>query len=684
MDSFRPKELSWLAFNERVLQEAAKSQVPLIERFRFLGIYSNNLDEFFRVRVATLRRLGELDGRFDDILGDDPKVIQKKVNQLVLSQRQRYQQIQEELVKELAEHDIFFVNETQVSTDQRDFILRYFYTKVRPKLMPIMIDQVHKFPELDDDAIYLATILGRQNREKKRYALIKVPTDELPRFLILPRKGNKKYMMFLDDVIRLGLDDLFHVQKYDYTEAYTIKVTKDAELDIDDDLGDSYVKKIAIGLKRREEGDPVRLIYDVKIPEFFLAHLKKRMGLREGDAVIPGGRYHNLKDFIKIPNLGPKRLIYPSLDPILHPDFMRNQSIFEKIRKKDILLHFPYHSFDHFIDLLREASIDPKVKGIKVTLYRLANHSSIVSALVSALKNGKQVMAVVELTARFNEQSNIEYSQMLREEGARVIYGVPGLKVHAKLCQITRREKGMDVQYSVIGTGNFNEDTAKVFSDILLFTRSPEIGNEVDSLFSFFRKNYRVGEYHYLIPSPFRLRRKFTSLIYKEIENAKLGRRAYIHLKLNNLVDQEVIQLLLMAARNGVEVRLNIRGMYSLVTPDDPDYSLESIAIIDRYLEHTRLFFFCNDGDEQVLFSSADLMARNLDRRVEVTCPVIDPALKKELRDFFDLQWKDNTQVRILDKELSNLHRPAGKRRVRSQMEFHRYLQEKAGRLLVK
>ena len=674
MDTFRPKEISWLSFNERVLQEAAKPHVPLIERFRFLGIYSNNLDEFFRVRVATLKRLGELGERFDDILGDDPKVINRKVNEIVLSQRKKYEEIQEQLVKELSTYNIHFVNETEVSGTHRDFIIQYFYAKVRPKLMPIMIDQVHKFPELDDDAIYLATILGKKDKERKRYALIKVPTDEFPRFLILPRKGNKKYIIFLEDVIRLGLDDLFHVQKYDYTEAYTIKVTKDAELDIDDDLGESYVKQIALGLKRREEGDPVRLIYDVKIPEYFLNHLKKRMGLREGDAVIPGGRYHNLKDFIKIPNLGSEKLVYAPLKPIRHPAFERNQSIFDKIRTKDILLHFPYHSFDHFIDLLREASIDPKVRGIKVTLYRMANHSSVISALLSALKNGKQVTAVVELTARFNEQSNIEYSQMLREEGARVIYGVPGLKVHAKLCQITRREKGFEVNYTVVGTGNFNEDTGKVFSDILLFTRNPEIGNEVDQLFSFFRKNYRVGDYHTLVPSPFRLRRKLTSWIYREIENAKLGKQAYIHLKLNNLVDREMIDMLLMAARNGVEVRLNVRGMYSLISPDDPEYNLQSIAIIDRYLEHTRLFFFCNGGEEEVYFSSADLMARNLDRRVELTCPILDPALKKELRDFFDLQWKDNTQVRILDKQLQNQHREPKKHKVQAQLEFYKYL----------
>jgi polyphosphate kinase len=678
MKNFRPKEISWLAFNERVLQEATKANVPLIERFRFLGIYSNNLDEFFRVRVATLKRISEFGKNFEDLLGDDPKVIHKAVNDIVLSQRIKYEEIHNKLNKELAKQGIHIINESQISDHHRHFIIQYFYKKVRPKLMPIMIDQVNKFPELDDDAIYLATILSKADRDRKRYALIKIPTDELSRFLILPRQSNKKFIIFLDDVIRLGLSDLFHIQKFDNTEAYTIKVTKDAELDIDDDLGESFVSKVAKSLKKREEGVPVRLVYDYRIPEFFLMFLKKRMGLGESDALIPGGRYHNLKDFIKMPNLGSEKLIYPDLPVIQHPAFRRNESIFDKIRKRDILLHFPYHSFDHFIDLLREASIDPKVSGIRITLYRLANYSSVISALLSALKNGKRVMAVVELTARFNEQSNIEYSEQLREEGARVIYGVPGLKVHAKLCQITRREKGVDTLYSLVGTGNFNEDTGKVFSDILLFTNNFEIGQDVSKLFDFFKRNYRVSNYNLLMPSPFAFRFQFTALVKQEIENAKKGKKAYIHLKLNNLVDQEIIDLLLIASRSGVEVRLNIRGMYSLIQPDDPDYNIEAIGIIDRFLEHTRIFYFCNDGEEKIFFSSADLMTRNLDRRVEVTCPVLDPGIKQQLRDFFDIQWKDNTQARILDKDLKNVHRPTAGEPFRSQIEFHDYLIKKA------
>jgi len=679
MDSFQAKEISWMAFNERVLQEAEKPHVPLIERFKFLGIYSNNLDEFFSVRVATLKRFAELgEKKLDDILGDDPKVIQKAVNDIVLSQRIRYEEIHKRLIQELANKNIYFVNEEQISDIHQDYIIQYFYKEVRPKLMPIMIDQVEKFPDLEDDAIYLATMLSKNDKERKRYALIKVPTDELQRFLVLPRDGDKKFIIFLDDVIRLGMRDLFHVQKFTNTEAFTIKVTKDAALDIDDDLGESYVNQIAKGLKKREEGDPVRLVYDFRIPDFFLKFLKKRMRLREGDALIPGGRYHNLKDFINIPNLGGDDLVYSPLSFIRHPGFQRNESIFDKIRKRDILLHLPYHSFDYFIDLLREASIDPKVKEIKITLYRLANHSNVVSALLSALHNGKKVTVIVELTARFNEQSNIEYSQQLREAGARVIYGVPGLKVHAKLCQVIRREKGKDKYYSIIGTGNFNENTGKVFSDILLFTSHHEIGVEIVQLFEFFKRNYRVGKFNYLLPSPFKFRKEFRSLIYTEIDNAKQGKPAFIHLKLNNLVDRELIDLLILASRTGVEVRLNVRGMYSMITPDSSEYNIESIALIDRYLEHTRIYIFANGGDPKVYFGSSDLMTRNLDRRVEVTCPVLDSALKKELIDFFDIQWKDNTQARILDKNLSNTHRERSGSPYRAQTEFHKYLKAKA------
>jgi len=419
--------------------------------------------------------------------------------------------------------------------------------------------------------------------------------------------------------VRLGLKDLFLVLQFDSTDAYTIKLSKDAELDIDDDLGESYVKKISKGLKKREEGSLVRLLYDSAIPIHFLDYLKERIGLTKEDTTIPGSRYHNLKDFMQMPNLGSDHLVYKDLPTVPHPMLKPGASIISAIREKDILLHFPYHSFDNFIDLLREASIDPKVLSIQISLYRLAEKSNVISALLNAVRNGKSVTAVVELTARFNEKSNIEYSNLLHEEGARVIYGVQGLKVHAKICQITRRENRKKVHYTAVGTGNFNEDTGKVFSDILLLTNNAQIGSDVASVFNFIKRNYQIPECKVIIPSPFALRNLLRESILNEIANAKAGLPSYIHLKLNNLVDSGIIQLLYDASAAGVEVWLNIRGMFTpiLYETKPETKNIQAIAIIDRFLEHARLFFFCNNGHEKCYFSSADLMTRNLDRREE-------------------------------------------------------------------
>ncbi len=678
MELFRAKEISWLAFNERVLQEAENPKVPLIERFKFLGIYSNNLDEFFKVRVATLKRLSELGSGVKKIIGDDPTEVLKKVNEIVLIQRTRYEALQKSLLRELEKENIFIVNELELAGRQKSFALDYFYEIVRPKLMPIMIDQLAKFPDLEDDAIYFATILTRTGKSKERHALIKVPTNELPRFLVLPREGKMKFIIFLDDVVRLGLKNLFLIFHFESSDAFTIKLTKDAELDIDDDLGESYVKKISKGLKKREEGNLVRLVYDSAIPVHFLEYLKERMGLRKEDTAIAGGRYHNLKDFMQMPNLGGEQLVYKGLPPVLHPFLYRGKSIISAIRERDILLHFPYHSFDHFIDLLREASIDPKVISIQISLYRLATNSNVINALLNAVRNGKLVTAVVELTARFSEKSNIEYSNLLHKEGVKVIYGVQGLKVHAKICQITRRENREKVYYTAVGTGNFNEETGKLFSDILLLTSDPGIGSDVASVFNFIQRNYQIPECKLLIPSPFALRKLLVDSIHKEMTNALAGLPAYIHIKVNNLSDKELIQLLYKASASGVEVRLNVRGMFAPVLLNDrPETkNIEAIAIIDRFLEHTRLLFFCNNGKEKCYFSSADLMTRNLDRRVEITCPVIDKQIQDQLRQVFDIQWRDNTQVRILDSDLSNNFKKDGKKDVCSQIEIYNIYKE--------
>jgi polyphosphate kinase len=521
---YRPKELSWLAFNERVLQEAMNPEVPLIERFKFLGIYSNNLDEFFRVRVATVKRFAEIDHtKALAILGEDPQTLMHQVNEVVLAQRIQYEKAYNLLLKELEKYNILFVNETELNARQKDFALKFFNQKVRPRLMPLMVDQATTFPDLEDDTIYLAVILMRKGQTRKRYAIIKIPTESLPRYLVLPRRLTKKYVIFLDDVIRLGLLDLFQVFDFHAIEAYTIKLTKDAELDISDDLGASYLQKVSEGLKRRDEGDPVRLVYDASMPRYLLQFLKKNIGITENDSIIPGGKYHNLKDFMNFPNLGTSRLTYDPMPPVSHPGLSRARSMFSSIRERDMLLHFPYHSFYYFIDLLREASIDPKVRSIMITLYRLADNSNVINALLNAVRNGKEVTAVVELQARFSERSNIQYSNMLREEGVRVIYGIQGLKVHSKLCLIKREEKGTLTSYACIGTGNFNEESAKVFSDVLLLTSHPVLGEEVGQVFNFFFRNFEIGRYQYLLPSPFLMRDTFVQLIRKEVNAARAG-----------------------------------------------------------------------------------------------------------------------------------------------------------------
>jgi polyphosphate kinase len=674
-------EISWLAFNHRVLQEAQDPSVPLIERFKFLGIYSNNLDEFFRVRIATLKRLSEM--KTDQIrlaLGDEPKKTLKKLNDIILKQRAEYEKVQDILIRELKKENILFVDENHLSTKQLEFVQRYFVQKVRPRLMPIMLDQLGHIPDLEDDALYMVVFLQSKDQQENRYALTRIPTETLPRFIILPQKGEKKCMMFLDDVIRLGLDSLFYPFDFDSVHGYTIKLTKDADLDIDDDLSESYLKKISRGLKKREEGQPVRIVYDAKMPLVFMSYLKKGLRLRGNDAFISGSRYHNLKDFINLPNLGSDRLVYHPMPALSHPRVKAFARFFPIIREKDLLIHFPYHSFNHFIDLLREASIDPKVKSIKITLYRLANNSNVINALINAIRNGKKVTAVIELQARFNEKSNIDYSAILHEEGARVVFGVPGLKVHAKLCLITRREKNKDVRYAAIGTGNFNEESSKVFSDVTLMTAHPGITKEVDQAFNFINQNFEIGAYKHLLLSPFKMRKAITQLIKKEMQWAREGHRAYIHFKLNNLVDQDIIKALYEASRAGVEIRLNVRGMFCPITETgNPETrNIHSMAIIDRYLEHTRLYMFGNKGEELCYISSADLMRRNLDRRLEVTCPIIDPELKQELHDFFEIQWNDNVKARILDQGLTNAYRSQpGEVPFSAQSGFYEYLTAK-------
>jgi polyphosphate kinase len=543
--------------------------------------------------------------------------------------------------------------------------------------MPYLIDKDSELPNLTDDAIYLAIYLEKKNTLKRRYALLEIPTDILPRFILLPENGDDKYIIFLDDIIRFGLKDIFFIFDFDEISAYTIKLTKDAELEIADDISESYIDKLSKSLQLRKKGTPVRFIYDRCLPADLLKILTRKLNFGTDDVIIPSNRYHNFKDFMKFPILGKKEFHNEELVPLHHRDIQIGKSILSVVKEKDVMLFFPYHPFDHFIDLLREASIDPFVTSVQITLYRLARNSSVINALLNAVRNGKEVTTVVELQARFDEEANIQWGNKLLEEGVKVIYGVPGLKVHSKLCLITRTKNKITERYAAVGTGNFNEDTARIYTDHLLLTSNKKITYEVFKAFNFFSVNYKKDNFYHLVLSPFFLRNKVTLMIENEIKNAKEGKKAFIYLKLNNLTDIDIINLLYEASSAGVKVRLIIRGMLSLV-PGIKKVSdnIKAIGIVDRYLEHSRFLIFCNDGNEQIYITSADLMPRNLDHRIEVTCPVFDKNIKLELRKIFDIQWEDNVKARIFNESQSNeFVKPDGKR-IQSQIEVYNYLKK--------
>ena len=675
--TYIPKEISWLSFNERVLQEADNKDVPLMERFKFLGIYSNNLDEYFRVRVATLKRLSQFGAKSKTILGYSTKATLKKIQELVLSQNLKFEKIYSGLIQELDKHNIHIINEKQLTQEQTEFVQKYFHKEVRTRLMPFLIEKDTELPNLTDDAIYLAIYLVKKETQKKRFALLEIPTHVLPRFIALPEKGDDKYVMFIDDIIRYGLKEIFFIFDFDEFSAYTIKLTKDAELEIVDDISESYIDKLSRSLQQRKWGTPVRFIYDRKMPDELLKILTKKLSFGPDDVIIPADRYHNFKDFMNFPNLGRKKFYYDPLVPVPHRDIQAGKSILSAIKKKDIMLFFPYHPFDHFIDLLREASIDPYVTSIQITLYRLARNSSVINALLNAVRNGKNVTTVVELQARFDEEANILWGNKLMEEGVKVIYGVPGLKVHAKLCLITRVKNDVTQRYAAIGTGNFNEDTAKIYTDHLLLTTNKKITNEVFKAFNFFNVNYKKDNFYHLVLSPFFLRNKIILMIENEIKNSLAGKKAYIYLKLNNLTDNEIINHLYEASKSGVIIKLIIRGMISLV-PGIKDISenIKAIGIVDRFLEHTRFLIFCNGGDEECYISSADLMTRNIEHRIEVTCPIFDKSIKSEIRKIFEIQWADNVKARIFDENQSNIFVKHGKDIIQSQIEVHNYIKK--------
>lgn len=682
---FFNKEISWLSFNERVLQEAEDKRNPLGERFKFLGIYSSNLDEFFRVRVAMTRRICQMGKEGAIMLREDPASAMVNIQKEVARQRESFNTILQNMYAELEVMGIRLLKYKQLDKEQNSFIKEYFEKEVRHKIFPIMVDARYKLPELKDKTLYLAVEMKKTIRQedKIRYSIVEIPTNVLPRFIKLPSKKSEQNVMLIDEVVRAGLPSIFRDSHYHSFHSWNFKVVRDAELDIDDDdISLSYMNKVNQSVQKRHLGAPIWFLYDQTMNQDLLDMFLRKMKFRKYDTVTPGGRHHYFSDFMKFPKLVGLPCC-EKYEPLQHRHFPKGVKIFQAIKAKDTLLYFPYHSFDTVIDLLREASIDPHVESIKVTLYRVANFSSVVNALINARKNRKEVLVILELQARFDEENNIFWANVLKENDVKVIFGVEGLKVHSKLLLINRREKGKTVRYGGIGTGNLNEDTAGLYTDCFLMTSHKEILEEVDALFDFFENNYRHRRNKHLMISPNGLRSGITDLIDNEIEFAKKGEKASIRIKLNNLSDEGIIQKLYEASQAGVKIRLIVRGRFSLV-PGVKGFSenIEAISILDQYLEHARFFIFRNGGDNRCYITSADWLGRNLDRRVEVTCPVYRKSLKAELKSIFDIQWSDNRKARILDKNLKNKYvEPGdGDEKIRSQEAVYKYLIKRTAR----
>ena len=674
---FFPRELSWLSFNARVLQEAQNPAVPLIQRVRYLGIFSNNLDEFFRVRVAEVRRLISVS---TGPQRQSAKDLLQSIQQEVVSLQKEFDATYAALIKELHQQKIYLINEGQLDEGQAAFVQQYFRETVLPELEPILLEETLTIPNLADESLYLAVII-RTAEGGERFAVLEVPSEQLGRFIEIPRqKGRRRGTVYitLDNVIRACLPQVFRgVFKLTSVEAYCFKFSRDAELELDPSINESLIEKMASSLKQRRRADAVRFVYDKSMPEALLGALRKSFGFGRYDSMIPGGRYHNSKDFLSFPNPGGKALEFKPHPRINLPDLDDPASIFEIIRERDVLLYFPYHSFGYIVDVLKTAALDPAVTSIKICLYRTANNSRVVEALLNALHNGKRVTAVVELAARFDEQANIEMAHRLTEAGVEVIFGIPGLKVHCKLFSIERREEKGIRYYSHVGTGNFNEKTARLYTDFSLLTADQTIGRDVSAVFEFLKFNYRLPNYEVLLVSPHSSRSGLEARIDREIRNAKQGYRAMMTFKCNNLVDRQLTMKLYEASQAGVEIRLIVRGMCSLLPGvSGVSDNIEAISIIDRYLEHSRVYVFHNRGEPEYLFGSADLMTRNIDYRVEVLCPIRDPSIQIQLQDILDQQWHDNTKARVLDKDQTNAMRKRGKTTpvLQAQETIHRYL----------
>lgn len=673
------RELSWLSFNDRVLQEANDSHVPLLERLKFLGIFSSNLDEFFRVRVATNKRMLKLRNSQHRIIDrrEIRETLQDIYNKVVI-QQVKFNNIYNQLLDEFKTKNVFFVNEKQINLQQTLEVRKYFREEIINTIFPLILADKKPFPFLRDNTVYLACKLSNSITHEIKYALIPLPTKIKKRFYQLPKQGGATYMMFIDDVIRCNLDVVFSSFEYNVFEAYTIKMTRDAEIDIDSDVSSNILDTIQDSLKQRKKGQPVRLIYDQEMPEDFIRFIYQKLTLSK-DELIPGQRYHNFRDFIGFPDIKKTDLKYQSLEPIYLPELDKAKTMFNAIRQKDYMISHPYQPFSYIIRMLREAAIDPNVVSIKMTLYRVAENSNVVNALINAVKNGKKVTVMMELKARFDEEHNIYWSNKLKEAGAKVLFTIPSVKVHSKLCLISRKEKNGLKLYAHVGTGNYNGDTAKVYCDHSVLTADVRITSEINKVFNLI-EDYKPEKYRFrhILVAPINLRSSILRMIDAEISNAKSGKPAYIIMKMNALVDVEIIQKLYEAGKAGVKINLIVRSILCM-SPGVKGLSenISAISIVDKYLEHARVYIFANGGKEKMFMGSADMMTRNLDSRVEVVFPVYSKHVQEEVMAMINIQLSDNTKARILDEFQINEYKPSSLPKIRSQAEFYNYLKNK-------
>ncbi len=684
-DKFIARDISWLSFNGRVLQEANDPTVSLSDRVRFLGIFSNNLDEFFRVRVATLKRMSEFVNKKGNINGIDliesPQAILDQIQTIVLKQQNEFNRIWQNINKELKANKVLLVDDKKLTIEQKHFVKQYFDDEVRPYIIPLMIENVPELPYLRDKSLYMAIVMSNKNNAyNQKFSLIEVPSRSIGRFIQLPSKAGTSSIILLEDLIRFNLPIIFSHFKFNKFEAHIFKITKDAEIDLDQEIGMNFIDKISKGIKNRRKGKPVRFVYEKEMNAEILEFLIQKLKLSRKSSIIPGGHIHNFRHFMDFPNVIPVKSSRPAA--LIHPAFKKKDLISDVVLKKDVMLHFPYHSYDPIIDMLREAAMDDTVVSIKITAYRLASNSKVINALINAARNGKQVTVFLELKARFDEEANLEWKTIMEEEGINVLVGVPNKKVHAKLCIIQKKLGTRLVKYGFISTGNLNEKTARVYADHCLLTASTTIMNEANRIFNYL-ENWQLGDkpiakMRNLLISPINMRNSIIEFINNEIANAKKGKKAQIIVKLNSVTDVVLIEHLYKAVKENVEVHLIIRGITTLkANHDKMNAKLNAISIVDQYLEHARVMIFHNNGNEKVYISSADWMVRNLDHRIEVAVPINDKLIKKELIDIINIQLKDNQKARVLDSELMNKYVPLVGRKFKSQEETYQYLKGK-------